>query len=110
MFAYLKELEHRSRLLPSILATRAEYLEDPLGSRDVVVKAYSLSRDGKDRLNALYSATSLADLYLSELKDPNEAERWLSLARDGLKECGDKNDIAECDRLERALAALRAGE
>jgi hypothetical protein len=107
---YLNRLERKYGSLPSILATRADYVASDQESATLLERAYSLSRDRGDRLNSLYAASSLAALYIERLRDRTSARRWIAALREALKYAGDETDIEECDDLEQALDRMDTNE
>jgi hypothetical protein len=86
---YLDTLEARCGTLPSILATRADYLEDDDPRREqLLLRAYELAESRQDTANRLYIAHSLAELYL-ERRQLADADQWLSRMRQGLTDLDD---------------------
>src|SRR5262245_14796224 len=75
---YLDALETKYGSLPSILATRADFSSSDAKREELLARAYALAVECRDRINALYIAHSLADMYLGELGKPLEGARWLS--------------------------------
>ena len=70
--------------LPSILATRADYLEDDDPVREaLLLRAHALAEAQSDAGNVVAVAQSLAELYLDK-GDLTEANRWLSRMRESL--------------------------
>jgi hypothetical protein len=70
--------------LPSILATRADYLADEDPAREeLLLQAHTLAEAQSDAGNVVYVAQSLAELYLDK-RDLTEANRWLSRMREYL--------------------------
>lgn len=81
LFDYLDALEAKYGPLPSILATRADFIvsSDEISTKEeLLARAYALALERRDRTNALAVAHSLADLYLGELRKPIEGRRWLA--------------------------------
>ena len=72
----LERLEHRYGPLPSILATRADYTEDASGRLALYQAAYDVASSREDARNLVWVASSLAELYAEELRDPTSA--WSS--------------------------------
>ena len=50
LLGYLDRLEEKYGVLPSILATRADYVEDPLDSLAVLKRAYVLAQERQVRI------------------------------------------------------------
>jgi hypothetical protein len=95
---YLKKLEVKYGELPSILATRADYLDDNDPAREeLLLKAFSLAEARNDNSNVVYLAQSLAELYLERM-ELTRANSWLSRMREGLSAAGNR-DYSEYERL-----------
>jgi len=78
---YLDTLECRYGPLPSILATRADYLpDDDPAKTELLLSAYRAAQASGDCKNQLLVAGSLADLYL-ERGELFDASRWLERMR-----------------------------
>jgi hypothetical protein len=80
LFRYLDELEAKYGALPSILATKADFLssDEPRAKEELLLRAYALAIERRDRRNALAIAHSLADMYLDNLRARAEGVRWLA--------------------------------
>jgi hypothetical protein len=77
LLQYLDELEVRYGPRPSILATRADYLDDNDPLREELLRnAHALAESIGDERNLLYVAESLVELYL-EKKQLAQADTWL---------------------------------
>jgi hypothetical protein len=98
MLEYLAELEVKYGSLPSILATRADYLEEEDPAREeLLLRAHALAAAQTDTANVVYVAQSLAELYLDK-RDLAEADRWLSTMRQHLLARTD-TDYSEYERI-----------
>jgi hypothetical protein len=109
LFNYLDRLEVKYGALPSILATRADFTsgDDTGAKEELLVRAYALAIERRDRKNALAIAHSLADLYLDSLRDSVEGGRWLNCFGAQLYE--DPDDAwwsKEYERLKQLARAL----
>ena len=95
---YLDVLESKYGPLPSILATRADYLdaEDP-AREELLLHAQSIAEANADATNQLYVAQSLAELYL-ERADLKRADHWLTRMRDCLA-ARNGDDFSEYERM-----------
>lgn len=105
---YLDELESKYGPLPSILATRADYLVDDIPGRLALFnRAYALAAEAGDARNQLRIASSLAALYIEELEDAAEASKWLARAKGYL---GDGTDVdrREYARVDKSLRRLQS--
>jgi hypothetical protein len=110
LFEYLDVLEQKYGLLPSILATRADFVapDEVMKKEELLVRAYALALDRHDRANALYIAHSLANMYLDGLAKPVEGERWLTCFQTHLYvDPEDEWWQKEYDRLKKIAMALR---
>ena len=95
---YLDTLELKYGPLPSILATRADYLpKDEPARRNLLLRAYQSAQASGDFQNQLLVAQSLAELHLEkvELFDAND---WLERMRSHLLALNDA-DYSEYERL-----------
>jgi len=105
---YLDELEAKYGALPSILATRADYVDvDDVPSRlDLLLRSYSSAVTRGDVRNQLYVALSLAALYVDELEDVAQGRQWLARAREHLTMAGNEVDVREYERIMASLCRL----
>ena len=98
---YLDVLEFKYGPLPSILATRADYLDaDDPAREELLLRAQSIAAANDDAANQVYVAQSLAELYL-EKGNLQNADHWLTRMRECLFARND-DDFSEYERL-RAL-------
>src|SRR4029079_6031901 len=110
LFNYLDALEQKYGLLPSIIATRADFSSpnEVSNKEELLARAYALAIDRQDRLNALHISHSLANMYLDELERPVEGDRWLRCFETHLYEdIEDKWWQQEYERLKKIAMALR---
>ncbi|HZN60574.1 MAG TPA: hypothetical protein VFD71_21050 [Planctomycetota bacterium] len=110
LLEHLDRLEERYGPLPSILATRADYVEDPQESLELLERAYPLAVERRDHKNVLYIASSLASLHIEKLRNADEGGKWLAALKEALKNAGGEWDIKESDDLATALETLRLVE
>jgi hypothetical protein len=110
LMSYLDRLEEKYGLLPSIVATRADYVAEPRESLALLEHAYELARERQDRKNMLYVASSLVSLQIDGFRNAEEAQKWLNALGEALKYTGDDSDIREHEKLTRALEQLRQAE
>jgi hypothetical protein len=104
---YLEELEEKYGSRPSILATRADFITDDVSVRQaLLIRAYALAAEVADVRNQLLIASSLAALAVEELKDREEAARWLARAEEYLGPAGTDVERRECERIREALRGL----
>ena len=108
LLTVLDELEEKYGALPSILATRADYVDDLFESIDLLKRAFETGTARNDKTNLLYISSSLASRYIQSLRDVNQGMEWLSVFRDRLSSCGDESDHREYEELSEALRTLEA--
>ena len=77
--------------MPSILATRADYVDDDCLKEQLFQAAYDLATAARDRMNCMLVAHSLAEFYIEKLIDVDEGKRWLHRL-DGHLFGGDEDD------------------
>jgi hypothetical protein len=77
LLEFLDSLDRKYGELPSLLATRADYVEDPRESERLLFRAYDRSLTIADEKNALLVALSLVSFYANELRLIKRAEEWL---------------------------------
>jgi hypothetical protein len=77
MLKYLRWLEDKYGQLPSILATRADYISGNRAKERLFLRAYRMSTERKDVFNQTEIAHSLAMLYIEEWRQYQEGLKWL---------------------------------
>ena len=82
---YLDELEAKYGCLPSILATRADFVRDEAEKESLLLRAYSLARQLEEAFDTLEIAHSLAEFYVEEHVVQVDADYWLGRLREHLK-------------------------
>lgn len=107
---FLNELEVKYGPLPSILATRADFIDGLPEKISLLRRAYNLAEVRSDRRNVLYIAHSLAELYIQDQQDPIEGRKWLDCLRRCLVEVDNAWYAEEHDRLLNAAEQLEAGQ
>jgi hypothetical protein len=106
LMGFLDGLEAKYGRLPSILATRADFLDDPEQAVVLLEQAWELAVERKDVRNRLYIADSLASTYIRELEDAEAGEIWLRRVAEDLKTTGDESDITSYEELRVDLQRL----
>lgn len=111
MLALLSELERKHGKHPSILATRADYVDSSKARLRLFLDAYSRAKRRGDRRNLWLIACSLAEYYIEEDRNPREGRRWLKSMKAHLNLQPDRSGKRWARELERELARLikRAG-
>jgi hypothetical protein len=107
LYGVLDELEERYGALPSILATRADYVEDRQLREELLLRAYSEAKIRRDARNMVWVASSLAALYTENLRDYDRAGHWLDVLADNLLLFPDDSVSEELQRL-RVLVTKRS--
>ena len=103
----LDELQKKYGPLPSLLATRADYV-DGLEEREYwLMAAYEQAQARGDLKNRLWIASSLASLHLEEAGDPVTGEHWLRALEGHLGTFPDESEHQEAIRLGGILEELR---
>lgn len=108
LLQYLDKLEGEYGALPSILATRADYVSDTKEQSALLRQAYALAEASGDIANLKEIAHSLAELYIEDLRDPAEGQAWIKRLRDHLISSPDKDFQDELKRLHEILNRLTA--
>jgi hypothetical protein len=110
LLAYLDELERKYGVLPSILATRADYIDEEDTPRriELLTRAHTEATNRGDVRNQLYSAASIAGLYVRDLADVARGRHWLGIATALLTEAGDSSDADELNEIAETLEHLES--
>ena len=106
LFEYLDELENKYGPLPSILATRGDFVEDYEKKESLLSRAYDAAVAAGDRRNSLYIAHSMTALYLDELVSLVEARQWLDRLDTHLLDIHDSTYADDAQRFRRRLRQL----
>jgi hypothetical protein len=86
LLSYLDELEGRYGPLPSIVATRADYIDSNDPARQaLLLRAHATANARGDTANLVSSAQSLAEFFL-ERGRLREADQWLTQMREHLNQ------------------------
>ncbi len=102
---YLDELTGKYGELPSLLATRADYIDDPIETERLLLRASELAAHIGDTRNVCEVALSLADLYATERLRSVAARAWLEKARAHMSP-DDESRWASSRRIEKRLEEL----
>jgi hypothetical protein len=110
LLKWLEQLERKYGSLPSVLATRADYLdsEDPQREQ-LLIRAYSAAKSRADVHNLVHIAHSLAELYL-ERRCAADADQWLTALRQNLVALESAHYLKEYRRLRSEYRSLVIGE
>ena len=107
LFMLLDQLDDKYGPKPSLLATRADYVETSEHREALLRLAYAEAARGNDQKNIILVAQSLTEFYLEEDGDFDQGATWLGTWRQLLGVSPAKDDRAELARLEELL--LRGG-
>jgi len=106
LFAFLDDLERRYGTRPSILATRADFLDNDDRRVQMLEHAYAVAATQSDHANMLFIAHSLAEFYLDEPPHPPNAEKWLAQMERHLATVDHREMTANYERLRARFDAL----
>ena len=102
LLRFLEQLRSKYGELPSILATQADYTDDPRAAELLLLRAFDLSLTRGDSENLRETSLSLANLYV-DLRDLVAASRWLDVAAAQLRP-GNESDRWEYELIVKSLA------
>jgi hypothetical protein len=105
LLAQLESLERKYGARPSILATRADYVDDPLEREDLFHEAFQLATRIADEKNLLHIAHSLTEFYLEQRKAALAGE-WLNQLRECLRRVSDSDYERDCVEFDAMLERL----
>jgi len=108
LLEWLDELLRRYGPLPSILATRADYVEDESEREYLLHAAYEQAELLHDQRNLALIASSLAGLYVEDREDYVLGQRWLERLETHVVACPESNEGDELERLRRILPVVAA--
>jgi hypothetical protein len=102
----LDRLEEKYGELPSILATKADYIDDVLARLELLERAHKIAMGQGDTVNQTLTASSVAQVYIEELKDARKGRSWLEILRVSLEQSPDRSEKEEFERLSKVLDGL----
>lgn len=105
LLVLLDKLSEKYGELPSILATKADYIADPTASIDLFIKAFNAAKRINDYKNMTYIASSLAEAYF-ELHNISNCRYWLSKLNICLKTYFDATELKTYKSLRGKVAYL----
>lgn len=106
LLAYLDTLELKYGPLPSILATRADFIDD-YETKELLLKlAYDAAASIGDVENLSHIAHSLAELYIDTLVNVAEARKWLDRLDAHLLQFHDSTYLGDAKRFREQLNQL----
>jgi hypothetical protein len=107
LIALLDRLDNKYGSKPSLLATRADYVESPEDRERLLLAAYSEAERIADDTNRELTAHSLAQLYIEEVRSFDDGANWLGIWRDELGSKPAQHDLSELARLQTILLSGR---
>jgi hypothetical protein len=99
MLSYLDTLEEKYGVLPSILATRADYIDDLATKESLLLRASALAEQRSDIKNTLEVTHSLAQLYIDEGLNVVKGREQLGRLKQLLDKTSDSSLMEEHERL-----------
>jgi hypothetical protein len=107
----LDSLEEKYGLRSSILAARADFIDDPVARESLLNDAYSLATERQDKVGVANIAHSLVELYVDGIGDAVKGKEWLLRLRRHLIDAPDDLYSADCEKwsqqIERSNAESR---
>jgi hypothetical protein len=103
----LDELQEKYGALPSLLATRADYVASPEEREYWLLAAYEQAQQRKDEKNLVWVAGSLASFHLDEAPDLVKGAQWLESFEQHLQGCSNPSEAKEVVRLRGILHSLK---
>jgi hypothetical protein len=99
----LDELQEKYGPLPSLLATRGDYVDSPVERDYWFSAAYEEAKRRGDAKNLVWIASSLATLHVEGIRDPVKGAEWLTLLEQHLVASPDESEAEEAHRLRGIL-------
>lgn len=103
LVALLNQLDEKYGPKPSLLATRADYVESADERERLLLTAHSEAERIADDKNRALTAHSLAEFYVEEVRNLDEGAKWLGIWRNELGTEPVQRDLRELARLEAIL-------
>jgi hypothetical protein len=105
--AHLDALQKKYGPLPTLLATRADYVDTSEEREYWLLAAYEQASIRSDAKNLIWISSSLAALYVEDLTDPVKGAEWLARLDQYLQATPDDSESQEAIRLQVLLERLR---
>ena len=99
----LDDLERKYGPLPSLLATRADYVETPSERQHWWEAAHEQALARGDRKNLVWIAASLAEFHVAEMNDQIAGRTWVERAERYLRDSPDSSEAESVKELRRTL-------
>lgn len=85
LLRYLDKLEQKYGRLPSILSTRADYIDDTNISLSLLKEAYVSADEISDLKNKVIISSSIAEIYLDFFNNKSRAAFWVKTLKQNLE-------------------------
>ncbi len=99
----LNALQNKYGDKPSILATKADYINNIEQEIILLKKAYEIAQSMEDRINLTLTSSALAQRYVEIKKDAKNGRIWLNEFKACLNDCNDEFEAEEYTRLDNLL-------
>ena len=94
----LKTLETKYGSLPSILATRADYIRRISQRITLLERAWRQARKIEDKANLVFISSSLAEIFVEVVRSPEAGEKWLQRLGEALSVYWDDHEYQSFNR------------
>jgi hypothetical protein len=102
----LDRLQRKYGPLPSLLATRGDYLTNPSEREYWLEAAHEQALLRQDAKNLVWIASSLASLYVEVVRDSRRGHEWVNRLEEYLQRSPDESEAEDLIRLRTALMSL----
>lgn len=89
LLVYLDTLKQKYGRLPSIVATEADYVDEPELELRLLKEAYATAIEIRDYKNIAYISNSLAEFYIDTNKNTQHAKFWTRIFEKSLQDYTD---------------------
>ena len=103
MHQLLDNLIEKYGELPSLLATKADYAENIREKLALLRKSYAIALKANDQANLTWVSSSIAEIYIDELKSLRSGRRWISLLEKHLQDYSDDEERKNFQRMQKQL-------
>jgi hypothetical protein len=102
----LDQLQMKYGPLPSLLATRGDYAQDPSEREYWLEAAHEQALRREDGKNLVWIASSLASLYIEDLRDARLGREWIIRLAEYLQRSPDESEAEDLARLRGQVESL----
>jgi len=106
---FLKSLEKKYGELPSILEAMADCTDDVTERVRLLERAWQIAGERSDKANLVFISSSLAQLYVEELKEVPTGRKWLNQLEECLENHWDDGEYQEFQRLRQLFEQEKLG-